>query len=212
MDNSLWKRLRTCRKTDYRMNEWTNVSDGLRVYIYIYIYIYVCVCVCVCVCVFLHGEGPRSRCYGRTKALRLFVQPYDENEQFFYQVLQLMEHQCNEIDRGKPTTRRITCPSATLSTTNPTWTDPGSNPGHRSERPATNLLSHGTAAHAYMDQNQIVLSVSAWFNSVYLHKHQIRSFESQDCISCNIWGFRCGNYGFLGCDRFWWNVVWMIYT
>jgi hypothetical protein len=33
----------------------------------------------------LHGEGPRSRCYGRTIALRLFVQPYDEDEdeQFF---------------------------------------------------------------------------------------------------------------------------------
>jgi hypothetical protein len=37
-----------------------------------------------------------------------------------------------------------TCPSATLSTTNLTWTDPGSNPGLRGERPATNRLSHGT--------------------------------------------------------------------
>jgi hypothetical protein len=35
---------------------------------------------------------------------------------------------------------------ATLSTTNPTWTDPGSNPGLRGERPATNRLSHGTAS------------------------------------------------------------------
>jgi hypothetical protein len=57
----------------------------------------------------------------------------------------LMEHQWNEIDRGKPTTRRKTCPSANLSTTNPTWTGPGSNPGLRSGRPATNRLSHGTA-------------------------------------------------------------------
>jgi hypothetical protein len=33
----------------------------------------------------LHGEGPRSRCYGRITALRLFVEPYDEDEdeQFF---------------------------------------------------------------------------------------------------------------------------------
>jgi hypothetical protein len=38
-----------------------------------------------------------------------------------------------------------TCPSATLSTTNPTWTDPGSNPGLRCGRPAANRLSHGTA-------------------------------------------------------------------
>jgi hypothetical protein len=42
-------------------------------------------------------------------------------------------------------TRGETCPSATLSTTNPTWTDPGWNPGLRGERPATNRLSHGTA-------------------------------------------------------------------
>jgi hypothetical protein len=44
--------------------------------------------------------------------------PCDEDEQLFYKVLQLMEHQWNEIDRGKPTTGRKTCPSATLSTTN----------------------------------------------------------------------------------------------
>jgi hypothetical protein len=42
-------------------------------------------------------------------------------------------------------TRRKTCPSATLSTTNPTWIDPGANPGLRGERPATNDVSHGTA-------------------------------------------------------------------
>jgi hypothetical protein len=38
-----------------------------------------------------------------------------------------------------------TCPSATLSTKNPTWTDPEPNPGLRGERPATNHLSHDTA-------------------------------------------------------------------
>jgi hypothetical protein len=42
-------------------------------------------------------------------------------------------------------TREKTYPSATLSTTNPTWTDPGSNPGLRSKRSATNRLSHGMA-------------------------------------------------------------------
>jgi hypothetical protein len=40
--------------------------------------------------------------------------------------------------------REKTCPSATLPTTNPTWTDPRSKPGLRGERPATNRLSHGT--------------------------------------------------------------------
>jgi len=42
-------------------------------------------------------------------------------------------------------TRRKTCPSATLSTTNPTWTDTGTNSGLSCERPATNRLSHNTA-------------------------------------------------------------------
>jgi hypothetical protein len=49
------------------------------------------------------------------------------------------------IDRENRRTRIKTCPSATLSTTNPTCTDQGANPGLRSERPATNRLSHGTA-------------------------------------------------------------------
>jgi hypothetical protein len=40
-------------------------------------------------------------------------------------------------------------PNATLSTTNPTWIDPGANPGLRGERPATNRLSHGTAFDIY---------------------------------------------------------------
>jgi hypothetical protein len=94
----------------------------------------------------LHGEGPRSRCYGHTTALRLLVQPpVLKMSSFFYQVSQVMEHQGNEIDRGKPTTRRKTCPSVPLSTTNHTWTDPGSNSGLRSGRPATIRLSHGTA-------------------------------------------------------------------
>jgi hypothetical protein len=42
-----------------------------------------------------------------------------------------------------------TCPSATLSTTNHTWTDPGSKPGLRGDRPATNRLSHGTACQGF---------------------------------------------------------------
>jgi hypothetical protein len=38
-----------------------------------------------------------------------------------------------------------TCPSATLPTTNPTWTDPGANPARRGGKPATNRLSYGAA-------------------------------------------------------------------
>jgi hypothetical protein len=34
---------------------------------------------------------------------------------------------------------------ATLSTTNPTWPDPGLNPGRRGGKPATNRFSYGAA-------------------------------------------------------------------
>jgi hypothetical protein len=48
------------------------------------------------------------------------------------------------------TTRRRACPSATLSTTNPTWIGTGANTGLRGKRPRTNRLSHGTAKfHTY---------------------------------------------------------------
>jgi hypothetical protein len=41
--------------------------------------------------------------------------------------------------------RREACPSAILTTTNPTYIDQGANPGLRGDRVATNCLSHGTA-------------------------------------------------------------------
>jgi hypothetical protein len=55
--------------------------------------------------------------------------------------------------------RTETCPRATLSTTNPTWIDPGANPGLLSERPATNCLSHGTAK---MDLREIGFEDVDW--------------------------------------------------
>jgi hypothetical protein len=50
------------------------------------------------------------------------------------------------LSGGNRRTRRKNYPSATLSTTNPTWTDLGANPGLRGERPVTSRLSHGTAS------------------------------------------------------------------
>jgi hypothetical protein len=47
------------------------------------------------------------------------------------------------IDRVKPKKLKKSCPSATLSTTNPNRTDPGVNRGLRDERPATSRLRHG---------------------------------------------------------------------
>jgi hypothetical protein len=51
----------------------------------------------------------------------------------------------NEDWQGKPQYSEKTCPSSTLSTTNPTWLDPGLNPGRFGGKPATNRFSYGAA-------------------------------------------------------------------
>jgi hypothetical protein len=51
----------------------------------------------------------------------------------------------NEDWQGKPKYSEKTYLSATLSATNPTWLDPGVNPGRRGGKPATNRLSYGAA-------------------------------------------------------------------
>jgi hypothetical protein len=72
-------------------------------------------------------------------------------------------------------TRGKTFPSASLSTTNPTWTDPLSNPGLRGGRPAANRLSHGTAIILiyYTGRSK---SVTTYLNRKELHtimKHEL---------------------------------------
>jgi hypothetical protein len=51
----------------------------------------------------------------------------------------------NEDWQGKTKYSKKTCPIVTFSTTNPTWLDPGLNPGRRGGKPATNRLSYGAA-------------------------------------------------------------------
>jgi hypothetical protein len=69
--------------------------------------------------------------------------------------------------QGKPRYSEKTCPDATLSTTNPTWPDPGMNPGRRGGKPATNRLSHGAAwflAYSpYWKKNRSRLMKSPWY-------------------------------------------------
>ena len=90
-------------------------------------------------------KGPRSRCYGCTAALRLIVQPVMKMTSVFFRFTEYWSTGRMKLTGKNRSTRVKTCPSATLSTTDPTWTDPGSNPGLRIEMPATNRLSHGTA-------------------------------------------------------------------
>jgi hypothetical protein len=76
-------------------------------------------------------EGPRSKSYGRTAAWRFIVQPCDEDEEkddlFFFifssngTPVEWNWQGKTEVLGEKP------CPSATLSTANPTRMDPGLN-------------------------------------------------------------------------------------
>jgi hypothetical protein len=43
-----------------------------------------------------------------------------------------------------------------LSTTNPTWLDPGSNPGRRGGKPATNCLGYGATSLMCLSTSDLV--------------------------------------------------------
>jgi hypothetical protein len=70
----------------------------------------------------------------------------------------------NEEWQGKPKYSEKTCPSAILSTTNPTRLDPDLNPSRRGGKPATNRLSYGVAI--------IILLLT--FASHHVHKKRLR--------------------------------------
>jgi len=55
-----------------------------------------------------------------------------------------MEHSWKYTDSERPKYSQKTCPTATLSTTNLIWTDLGSNPGLRGEKPGTNRTADKT--------------------------------------------------------------------
>jgi hypothetical protein len=65
----------------------------------------------------------------------------------------------NENLQGEPKYSEKTCPNATLSTTNLTWPDPGSNQGRRGGKPTTNRLSYGTATgwHLTLDHGDFLM-------------------------------------------------------
>jgi hypothetical protein len=60
----------------------------------------------------------------------------------------------NKDWQGKPKYLEKTCPSAILSTTNPTWPDRGSNPGRPRGKPATNRLNYGAALEDPLTRRQ----------------------------------------------------------
>jgi hypothetical protein len=64
---------------------------------------------------------------------------------YLLRVTMMMGIWWNKDWRGNPKYAEKTCHSATLSTTNLTWTDQGSKPDRRGGKPATNRLSYGAA-------------------------------------------------------------------
>jgi hypothetical protein len=69
----------------------------------------------------------------------------------------LLRNWWNEDWQGKPMYSEKTCPSATFSTTNPTWLDPDLNPCRCGGKPTTNRLSYGAA---YVQLSNLLSKIS----------------------------------------------------
>jgi hypothetical protein len=88
----------------------------------------------------------------------------------------------NEDWQGNPKYSEKTCPSPTLSTTNPTRPDPGSNPGRRGGKPATNRLSYGVAISTF---SNIIYSMYILILSSHVLVHP-RNILFASSFQCNI--------------------------
>jgi hypothetical protein len=75
-----------------------------------------------------------------------------------------------------PSTERKTCSGATLSTTNLTRTNMGSNPGLRGERPATNHLSNGKVFNECYQKMHTNISGVPEYEIKYLECDRLVSF------------------------------------
>jgi hypothetical protein len=88
----------------------------------------------------------------------------------------------NENWQGKPKYCEKTCPSATMSTRNPTWPDLGSNPGRRGGKPAPNSLNYGTAFNStsFHPSNYLRIELNVFkMVEARCYKPEGRGFESR---------------------------------
>jgi hypothetical protein len=89
--------------------------------------------------------------------------------------------------QGQPNYTEKTCPSAALSTTNPTCC-PDANPGRRGGKPATNRLSYGTAsiiscgAKSVAFPYNIFVCQATWFYLHYMNISGVQVCKSQESI------------------------------
>jgi hypothetical protein len=101
---------------------------------------------------------PKSRKFINLSLCFLLIFSWDETESTWYcdhplafveapddRLWWLWSNRWNANWQGKRKYSEKTCPSATLSITNPTWPDPGSNLSLRPRKLATNCLSYGKA-------------------------------------------------------------------
>jgi hypothetical protein len=103
----------------------------------------------------------------------------------------------NENWQGKPKYSEKTFPSATLSTTNPTWPDLGSNRGSRGGKPVTNRLSCGTwctttkQCFVYYLKTLLVANLYSgeWYDSLMNWKEAVTNRDSMQTLAWR----GCGN-------------------
>ena len=80
-----------------------------------------------------------------------------------------MEHWWRILTGETPSTQRKTCHISTLTTRKLTWTELGSNPGFRGDRPTTNCLSYGAT----------ILKITVFLRN---NKDLIRTSQKINCI------------------------------
>jgi hypothetical protein len=79
-----------------------------------------------------------GRFYGPIVRPWMSMNKMDKLKNFFFKFSEMWSPRCNDIDRGKP--KDSQCHFIHHKSH---WIDPGTNPGRRGERPATNRLSYG---------------------------------------------------------------------
>jgi hypothetical protein len=92
-----------------------------------------------------------------------------------------MEHWWSDSDRAKLKYSEKTCPNATFSTTNLTWTDLGQNLCLWVDRPATNHLSHGTATSTE-SHNDHIYSKKLLNICMYIYFFHIIQKYTKSCL------------------------------
>jgi hypothetical protein len=116
-----------------------------------------------CTSVFFCGEGPPQQKLRTHRSLKAYCATLWWRWREKLSVFFIFPSNVAPVERNWQRKTKVfggkTCPSATLSNKNFKWIDPGSNPGLRGGRPATNRLSHVTALSSVTLQS--IASVAA---------------------------------------------------